>query len=54
MFVIGHKVTERNQKKYFKKEGKKEDTVPKTVGLCTIVPTDKALRISCIDQGKLN
>lgn len=44
---------QKKSERYFKKEGKKEDTVPKTVGLCTIVPKDKDLLMSCIDQGKL-
>ena len=32
---------------------KKDDTPPKPVGLCTIVPKDKDLLLSCIDEGKL-
>ena len=36
-----------------KKEGKKEDTTPKAIGLCTIVLKDKDLLMSCIDEGKL-
>ena len=36
-----------------KKDDKKDITVPKTGGLCTIVPKDKDLLLSCIDKGKL-
>ena len=36
-----------------KKEDKKDETIPKTGGLCTIVPKDKDFLLSCIDQGKL-
>ena len=36
-----------------KRDKKKDDTPPKPVGLCTIVPKDKDLLLSCIDEGKL-
>ncbi|MCG8078922.1 MAG: hypothetical protein JAY75_22120, partial [Candidatus Thiodiazotropha taylori] len=44
---------QRGGEKSQKKDGKKEETGPKTVGLCTIVPKDKDLLLSCIDEGKL-
>ena len=37
-----------------KKDDKKDDTVPKTGGLWNIVPKDKDLLLSCIDQGQVN
>ena len=49
MFVTGNKVMKRNQKKYIRKEDKKENTLPKTFGLCIIVSKDKDLLMSCIE-----
>ena len=40
---------EKKSEKYIKKEGKKENTVPKTFGLCIIVSKDKDLLMSCIE-----
>ena len=36
-----------------KRDKKKDDTPTKPVGVCTIVPKDKDLLVSCIDEGKL-
>ena len=52
MLITGE-VVSRGEEKPQKKDGKKEEMGPKTVGLCTIVPKDKDLLLSCIDEGKL-